>query len=246
MLDFHTFCYLENQKTGSSFVEAFLRAFSRESIKAYVKHQPAPAREAGKFYFLNVRNPLDTYLSLFNFGRDGRGELHRRAQRLGFGDLYDPRRGSEAFDLWLHSLLDPSVVGRIYSGYRPVLEQAGLMSMRFLLLATFEFRYAVPMVQRVLRFESLRADLAETVERHLAHAIIDCGAALQWIAATPPINASQRREEKEPLVIRRRTIRALLAREAPLYGRVYADSREELQRLAAGETGSVMNMTVCD
>jgi hypothetical protein len=245
MLDYQTFCYLENHKTGSTFVETFLRTFSREPVSEYSKHTPASARVDGKFYFLNVRDPLDTYLSLFNYGRDGRGNLHKRAEATGT-DLYDPKHGAEAFDLWLTAMLDATIVGNLYKRYRDKLTQAGLISLRFLRLATFDFRYPAPAVQRVLRFESLRADLATTVERHLAHAISDRAAAIEWIAQTPPINTSQRREEREQLIIRRRTLRALLAREAPLYGKVYADRREQLNRLAEGESGTIINMAVCD
>ena len=37
----------------------------------------------GKFYFVGVREPLDTYLSLFNYGLDGRGEIFLRLNAAG-------------------------------------------------------------------------------------------------------------------------------------------------------------------
>ena len=38
MLEYPTFCYLQNQKTGCTFVEQFLRVHSKEPLLSFDKH----------------------------------------------------------------------------------------------------------------------------------------------------------------------------------------------------------------
>jgi hypothetical protein len=89
MIEFESFCFLQNHKTGCTLVETFLRAHCSEDIVRYEKHWAPPARRSGKFHFVGVREPLDTYLSLFNYGLDGRGEIFLRLNAAGLGALYE-------------------------------------------------------------------------------------------------------------------------------------------------------------
>ena len=93
MIEFDTYCYLQNHKTGCTFVETFLRRFSAEPVRQYHKHAALAARLKGKFTFVNVRNPVDVYLSLYHYGLDGKGELFERLKAAGQAGLY--RQGIE-------------------------------------------------------------------------------------------------------------------------------------------------------
>ena len=106
MIEFESFCFLQNHKTGCTLVETFLRAHCSEDIVRYEKHWAPPARRPGKFHFVGVREPLDTYLSLFNYGLDGRGEIFLRLNAAGLGALY--AAGIDGFAEWLRHILDPA------------------------------------------------------------------------------------------------------------------------------------------
>ncbi len=60
MLRYETFCYLQNHKTACTFVETFLRQFSKEPLVRYIKHRAPNKRQKNVFYFVNVRDPLDS------------------------------------------------------------------------------------------------------------------------------------------------------------------------------------------
>jgi hypothetical protein len=99
MIEFESFCFLQNHKTSCTLVETFLRAHCSEDIVRYEKHWAPPARRPGRFHFVGVREPLDTYLSLFNYGLDGRGEIFLRFNAAGMGTLY--AAGIDGFAEWL-------------------------------------------------------------------------------------------------------------------------------------------------
>ncbi len=68
MLRYETFCDLQNHKTAPTFVETFLSQFSKEPLVRYIKHRAPNKRQKNVFYFVNVRDPFDLYLWLFNYG----------------------------------------------------------------------------------------------------------------------------------------------------------------------------------
>ena len=103
MLDFETICYLENPKTGSTYVVEFLRTFCADRLLRFHKHAMVPVAK-DKFYFLNVREPLDLYQSLYSFGLDGRGGVYTRLARAGHGGLYE--HGPAGFEPWMEFVLD--------------------------------------------------------------------------------------------------------------------------------------------
>lgn len=238
MIEFDSFCYLQNQKTGCSMVETFLRHCCSEGIVRYEKHMAPKLRKAGKFYFISVREPLDTYLSLFNYGLDGKGELFARLRAAGFGALYAD--GIGGFSRWIDFVLDPGHGKLVYPiGCAPIASQLGLVSFRFLRLAAsgfeqqcigFASKTAIidylalqQPVDSVIRYESLQHDLLELVEGPLRHAFADLSAARAWITASPRINASTRRDTSDtPLLTDTQRVR-LVEREWFLYQTHYAD-----------------------
>ena len=238
MIEFDSFCYLQNQKTGCSMVETFLRQQCTEDIVRYEKHMAPKQRKPGKFYFISVREPLDTYLSLFNYGLDGKGELFVRLSAAGFRSLY--AQGIDGFSDWIDFVLDPTHAVLVYpKGCCPVASQLGLVSSRFLRLAVLDFdrqcgaltgRGAIidfvelhRLAEAVIRYEALQQELTALVTGPLRHAFANLQAALDWIASSPRVNASTRRDRpgKPPLTERQHKL--LIEREWYLYQTHYAD-----------------------
>ena len=149
MDDFGKYCYLDVQKTGSTFIGKFLRECSiRPSLMskkhATVQHgfnrnhkgnfSQAGCYRQNTYYFNSVRNPLNYYVSLYNFGCDGRGGLYLSLRRIGKDDFYT---GSVAhFYAWMDFLLDEQKLSLIDQGYHHVSKtRLGLLSYRFILLS---------------------------------------------------------------------------------------------------------------
>lgn len=197
MLDYGAFCYLDVEKTGSSFIRQFLRQHVALREGNGAKHRPVGwswGEPADKFFFISCRSPLSSYESLYRYGVDGRGGLHDRISAIpGMDNVYD---GSpEAYVRWLRFVLDPASHGRIarFYGHRQA-RIYGLMTHRFLRLSfrfgdlrcrTFGSREDVLAAYRtrklqgaVVRNEKLAGDLAEVIRAHLAPFLRDADAAL--------------------------------------------------------------------
>lgn len=237
MIEFETFCFLQNHKTGCTLVEAFLRRHCCEDIVRYEKHWAPSTRRPDKFHFVGVREPLDAYLSLFNFGLDGHGEVLVRLQEAGQGQLY--AAGIDGFGAWLHWLLDADRAAALYPPDCAALAPScGLLTSRFLRLAIpgcqreppgdWRARLAGPdAVDAVLRYESLIGDLRTLIAGPLRHAFSDQGAAQAWLAAAPRINASLRRDRVQAPPLPADLRRLLAEREALLYDAFYAGQRPD-------------------
>jgi len=237
MIEFETFCFLQNHKTGCTLVETFLRAHCSEDIVRYEKHRAPPARRPGKFYFVGVREPLDTYLSLFNYGLDGRGEIFLRLNAAGLGGLY--AAGIDGFAEWLLHVLDPRGSAELYPpGCTWMAPECGLLAARFLRLAipgaqrgpggNWASRITGPdAVDAVLRHEALASQLRDLVCGPLRHAFVDLDAALAWLASPPRVNASQRRDRPGTLHVPAELRARLAERERVLYDAFYPDQRPD-------------------
>ncbi|HSH89382.1 MAG TPA: hypothetical protein VK996_05325 [Ramlibacter sp.] len=239
MLEYRTFCYMQNQKTGCTFVESFLREFSAEPLVHYEKHAIAKKRDAAKFYFINVREPLALYRSLFAYGLDGKGTVFLRLQRLGHEALYAD--GPAGFSQWLRFVLDSGNAAALGNGYGPqVAEIAGLMSWRFLRLSTFGFEGAAAklgsrkelnqyfkahyFMNAVIKQEKLRDDLSTMVEKKLGPNLKDVPAALAWINATPKINVSESLTGSDEVPVDPQVQARLFSKERLLYRHFYPDA----------------------
>jgi hypothetical protein len=195
-------------------------------------------RKSGKFYFVNVREPLDTYLSLFNFGLDGKGELLGRFVAAGKADLY--ARGLDGFCDWLEAVLDERNAPLIYpAAGMPVAPHMGLVSFRYLRLATLGLQSAAgqfvgreaiaafamqnQLVDATVRYESLRDDLAALFIGPLRHTLRDPEQALAWLSRAPRVNASHRRDHRSMPALPEALIARLRAREWYLYSTFYSE-----------------------
>jgi len=239
MIEFDTFCYLQNHKTGCTFVEMFLRIHAAEPVRLFHKHAALQAAKPDKFYFVNVRDPGEVYLSLYNYGLDGRGQVFERLRDAGQGNLY--RSGIEGYEAWLAFVLDADNGPILAPGFtRAVAARVGLVSYRFLRLACPGFGIACArfsgaddvrgyfarekIVAAVIRHERMAEELGRLVAGPLKHAINDVAAARAWIYATPPINPSNRRDQKAAVVIAPATREMMRTREWFLYENFYSDT----------------------
>lgn len=236
MLDFESFCYLQNQKTGSTFVEKFLRKFSNQPFRRFEKHAAVNFAEynSAKFYFINVREPLDLYWSLFNYGLDGNGEVCARLSDSGYGHLY--RRGAAGFNEWLSFIQKPEHSRILHPRFtEAVARQFGFMTWRFLRLASCGFEDMAPflseadrakaaerlIVNKVLRTETLKDDLCELVSGDLSPYIGELEPAVRWIREAQHINASSVRSKDE---IQPFATAMIKSREAYLYEKFYPNA----------------------
>ena len=218
MLDFGKFCYLDPQRSGSTFVRDFLLRHTDLPIVGDLrKHQPVRRFQVkwGKLFFISVREPLDTYKSIYAHGlREQGGVRHRIAEVKGadFADaLYDDADDSATgFHRWLSLMLDPDAAPRLF--YPPELQgcPCGFLSWRLLRIGLADYLQplarcpspeAVTRLFRrrklfgpVIRTESLNRDLSELVRKRLSPYMADADAALAELAAEPPpMNQSSHR-----------------------------------------------------
>lgn len=210
MLDFGPFCYLDNHKTGSSFVVRFLKQQANIAPVKHKLHNPfrfQSDRDVDKFFFITVREPLDTYRSLYKYGMTGRGMAGgNRRERPQLVGLYD---GSEAsFHTWLEKMLDPEFADTLPNKYdKGAPSLFGLMTFRFLRLSlkkpfknmkdwttSDQVRSGFAsnrLPVKVLRNEELNQGLAKLVENELRPYMKDVGAALQELSnAEKRVNAT--------------------------------------------------------
>lgn len=216
MIEFDSFCYLQNQKTGCTYVETLIRQCSTDDIVRYEKHAPLTRYQAHKFYFVNVRDPLDTYLSLFNYGLDGKGEIYIKLTQAGFGDLY--AQGIAGFEDWLDFMLTPEKSSKMETAFAqkdPALTHPalGLMSFRFMRLACLGFDQAAASLldqaqveayfsqhfkmDAVIKNEEMATALLDLVTGPLKHAFRSQEKTVAWLNQPQRINASVRRDKAD-------------------------------------------------
>lgn len=157
MYDFGLFCYLDVQKTGSTFVGNLLKACSKSPMIFYSKHSPARDLDremtlrllrnlrlkrlwtrAGFFredviYFNSIRNPFGFYSSLYNYGCDGNGAVYKKFRKAGLDQLYDGTQ--DGFLNWVKVILEPKNAGLLEGDYHLCSDAVGFMTYRFLRLS---------------------------------------------------------------------------------------------------------------
>lgn len=242
MQEFETFVYLDMEKTGSSFITRLFNKFCAEKLVRRAHHDPMEADcDPNKFYFISMRDPLDSYLSLYSFGCQNRGMLSARLQNHDQGNFYDAT--ADGFDAWIKFALKPrnaKMLGNRYEkiGRGALAELVGLQSWRYLRLAIADAenrlrdaksREDVTRIHEehklprfVVRHETFVEDLCALLKGPLRHAISDLDGALDYARFGEPTNASQRVDsEGEDFRVKRRTRRRVREREwfvADLFG----------------------------
>jgi len=210
MLDYRGFCYLDVEKTGSTFVRAFLMRHVRDAPLCDVEHRPPRyAHRWRKFYFASARDPFDQYLSLYTFGCEGRGVFRNHLNQVGAPIVESYDGTQEGFERWLDGVCGPDradfIPPSMAAHYSPYL---GIMGLRFLRLtlprarsrlARFRNARAIAAAYRrgglprvVIRQETLNADLAKLVDGPLRKHLKDPGAAQAELGGAERLNTSDR------------------------------------------------------
>ncbi|WP_112321870.1 hypothetical protein [Oceanibium sediminis] len=214
MLDYRGFCYLDVEKTGSTFVRGFLTAHAHGEPLDDTKHRvPRWAFRRRKFYFASARDPFDAYASLYSFGCDGKGALRSHLWRSEAEILAAYDYTEAGFHHWLEAMLSPERRALLPPSTLPFQNpHIGLMGTRFLRQTLPLARWIIPraksaeelrrayarlgLPRAVLRQEQLNADLAALVSGPLARFMRDPHAAAEALRtaadAGPAVNASDR------------------------------------------------------
>lgn len=242
MHQFDTLTYLDVHKTGSSFVSQFLSKHMDERDHGLRKHAPVATRQAGMFYVISVRDPLQQYISLFRYGAGGNGSLRAYIDAQGQGALYDtmPHGPVAALERWLDFILRPrhaDVLGEHYGLSCPGL--IGFQTFRFMmlalpdalaLLATAESRPDVRHLYRthglpdaVIRTEHLRADLDRLIDGPLASRLRDVAAARRDLHDRAPVNVSRKAPELREATISDELAARVRGREWFVYQQFYPE-----------------------
>ena len=102
MEDYGKLVYLDVQKTGSTFICAFLRECAKLGLHHSEQHARVAEARPGTIYAISVRHPLEQYVSLFRYGLDEKGAVFSRIKSIGREDLYH----ADGFDDWIRFILD--------------------------------------------------------------------------------------------------------------------------------------------
>lgn len=206
MDEYPSVCYLDVQKTGSTFVSAFLQAHMSERRVRFQKHaRIRDGFDPAKLYVITCRDPFAQYRSLYRFGLGGKGMLRRSLDAAGLAELYADRPGG--FSDWLGFMLDPESGKVLGEGYGAGPNRLmGFQTFRFLALSFFkplevlkplktrdDVRRAYAdrnIARRVLRTETLNADLRALVETDLRPLLRDPDAALKALDGAAVRNAT--------------------------------------------------------
>ena len=233
MMEYPSFIYLQNHKSGCTFVETYLRNFCNEPLLKYEKHATLKSKSE-KFCFVNVRNPLNLYRSLFTYGLDRKGFVYHRLCRNGYISLYE--NGVNGFSDWLSFVLSPKNAPLLADEYRQhTAEWLGFMTWRFLRLACPGFEFQINQVKNfnelsdwieenwtldaVVRQENIRSDMIQLTKNSLLHVIPNQSKATEWLNQSKPINVSYTStNEINPSQI---LINKILALESYIYQRFY-------------------------
>lgn len=207
MDEYSSLCYLDVQKTGSTFVSAFLREHLAEKRIRFAKHgRIRDGYNPQRLYVVTARHPLSQYRSLFRFGVEGQGMLRRALDASGRSRFYEA--GEAGFADWLAFMLDPANAEFLREGYaKAPAGLIGFQTFRFLALSFHKpLEVLAPLrsrgdvraawekkriVRKVLRTETLNADLAALVESDLRRHLRDPEAALAALRAAAPRNATR-------------------------------------------------------
>lgn len=238
MLEFSTFCVLQPHKTGSTFIERFLRENVNETVQRYDKHAFPAFINPNLLYISTIRNPLDLYLSQFSYGLDGRSGLRRTIEKTTTRRLYS--EGVKGFDSWLRYLHSPSILMAL-PDYTPRFENEGFATWRIMRILTFGFKTSEIELDILLRFESLCKDLAGLSKGLLLSSLKDLPTALAWLEETPALNTSSRPDRNVEVTISLEVLEIILKRDAKLFA-YYPDTK--LRCFQALETSSTEMISV--
>jgi hypothetical protein len=235
MYEFPNFVYLDVEKTGSSFIFQLLTRFCVDEGIRRDHHEPMPADcDRSKFYFISVRDPLDTYISLYSFGCESRGKMRMRFEREDLEHVYDGT--TTGFHEWLKYALRARRADVVATEYATtsIAQLLGPQSYRYLCLAIPGSRErlgecatrdeiralhdAEKLPSFTIRHENFAADLTKLLRGPLNRWIDDVDGAVRFVETGRLVNASKRIDESnEDFAVKPRLMQRLREREWFLY-----------------------------
>lgn len=227
MVNFETICILQPYKCASTYMYEFFSAHSCEKLINHHKHAVPATRDNRFLYITTIRNPIELYVSQYQYGIEGKSGL-RRTLESGFGlQLYDDDDGS--FNRWLllvNSEMTLDVLDERNKNYR----ERGFASWRTLRYATFDFSSQSETVDVVLRVESLRNGLSDLVANRISYAITDPARAIDWIERSPFIKMSKPKLWTQSSFIQKSTLAMILHHDRELFA-YYPDYETKCENL---------------
>ncbi|MEM0907492.1 MAG: hypothetical protein AAGJ94_09035 [Pseudomonadota bacterium] len=203
MHDFGPVCYLDVQKTGSTFISDFLARHMASPALKFAKHAAINNLKSlnGKAFFISVRDPYAQYQSLYRYGLERSGGVSKRLrQNPQVDDAALYCGGDEGFSTWLRFVLDPAhhtILNANYPQHAALL--FGFQTYRFLRLALPNPKTLWPQMENVddvrriftehrlygevIYQERLNADLMGLCTGTLAPFLKDKAAALAELSA---------------------------------------------------------------
>ena len=215
MDDYGKVVYLDVQKTGSTFVSAFLKENLNLPLRQSAKHGRIQfVTDSTAVYFITCRHPIQQYLSLFKYGCSRQGGLYVRLNRT-FPGLYEP--SVSGFERWLAFMLDSKNSTYLGEGYSSInTDIIGFQTFRFLALSFEKPMNAISKIRSfdslsgayetkkihsyVIKNETLSADLLQAVDGFLKPFVIDPEKAKKFIKENFSINASPKLEIDTSLI----------------------------------------------
>ena len=233
MYEFPNFAYLDVEKSGSTFIFQVLGKYASQDGILRDHHRPMPIDcDRSKFYFISVRDPLDSYISLYSFGCGSRGKMRIRFERRDLAHFYDGT--TEGFNDWLKFTLKTKNRDVVDGGYADagsnIPELMGPQSYRYLRLAIPGSRgridecktkedvralYESEKLPRfIVRYENFVTDLSALLRGPLRNWISDVDAAVKFVETSPPRNSSDRVDKNnDDFTVRPRLRKKLRERE---------------------------------
>ena len=145
MIEFENVIYLDTQKTGSNQIREVLRSVLDEDVLYEKEHAPRAA-DSNKTVVISLRDPFWYYFSLWTYGLDGKGGIHREISRLKLEPYLYEKLEKDSFARWLRYVL--IVAAPLRSSLN-----IGLLTHRYCMQALLKGRSAL----RGERYETLGA-----------------------------------------------------------------------------------------
>ncbi|MDA0890718.1 MAG: hypothetical protein O3C15_00180 [Proteobacteria bacterium] len=211
MFDLPGIVYLDPEKTGSTFVRRFLAATVKDApadaldAQRPFKHRPTgKAKRKNALYFVSTRHPVDQYLSLYRFGRQGRGAFYLSLKRSGLSSLYAPGKlnqwlefvlsaqARQYFDPLLKCLPPELPIGpaalRLIKANTPHPEDILLAGTT---LTSVESQYAAhALADMTIRLEHLQEDMRTLITERARHCFVP-DSALKMLASSRAANTTE-------------------------------------------------------
>jgi hypothetical protein len=206
MYDYGRLVFLDNQKTGSTYVSQFLQECCvLEHVKSHKHRAVRNDFRADAVYFSTVRHPVDLYISLFQYGCERRGSTFKALRQIGRGGLY------KSMPRWLNFILNEENAAVFADGYEQFAPLGiGVMSYRAMritlrqptvtLAAATSYDQLIDIWSKkniathIFRQESLNASLDEFATKTVPE-FFDQEAVHKFLHTAERINSSQSRGE---------------------------------------------------